>query len=114
MSSYQPDNLLLSGEYQTEEGFAAANQTLVLGQVVEKDVNGDFVAVTTADKAYGIVADPIVTDTNKAPTVVYVHGAFQRRRIVLPKDAKVEDFVTPLRNKGIYLKHTETDGVVNV
>lgn len=116
MQVYKPDNLLLTGEYQTEEGFAAANQTLVLGQVVKKNAEGDFEAVTalTVADAYGIIADPVVTSSTKAPTVVYVHGAFPKKRIVIPGETKVEDFITPLRNKGIYLKHTESDGVVNV
>ncbi|MEK5528502.1 head decoration protein [Viridibacillus sp. FSL R5-0468] len=114
MSTYSPDNLFLTGEYQTETGTAAANQLFVLGQVIAKNLEGKFVAVTKAEDAYGIVVDPVVTDTTEAPTVVCVHGAFPKRRVILPEDAKVDDYVTALRNKGIYLKNTESDGVINV
>lgn len=113
MPTYTPENMLLPGEYQTETGVVAANQSFTLGQVVGKNLVGKYIAVTKADEVYGVTVDPVVTDANEAPMVIYVQGAFPKRNIILPEDANVEEYVTALRKVGIYLKNTEMDGVIN-
>lgn len=102
----QPYDNLLAGfqsHVVTREIIVAPNEELSLGQVFELNEEGQAVASTEADKAYGIMADAIATGDTEAKSVYYAAGEFNKYKVILPVDADFKAYDQALRKLGIFL-----------
>lgn len=102
----QPYDNLLAGfqsHVVTREVIVAPNQELSVGQVFELDENGQAIASTTAENAYGIMADAIATGPSAEKSVYYATGEFNKYKVILPVDAEFKSYDQALRKLGIFL-----------
>lgn len=102
----QPYDNLLAGfqsHVVTREVIVAPNQELSVGQVFELNEEGQAVASTEAEKAYGIMADAIATGATAAKSVYYAAGEFNKHKVILPVDAEFAKYDQSLRKIGIFL-----------
>lgn len=109
MAFVQPYENLLAGFQSpviTKEIIVAPNQELSSGQVFELNEDGQAVAPAApldATKSYGIMADPIATESEPKKSVYYASGEFNKHKVILPESGDFKAYEQALRRIGIFL-----------
>ncbi|MBA4510217.1 hypothetical protein H1057_19625 [Clostridium sporogenes] len=107
---FTPENIFAGNVMPvvTEAALVDVKQTIKKLSIVEKNPTGKIVApgdTIEAGNAYGIAAEEVTTGEGETKSIVlYMTGEFNASSIVFPDGKTVEDYRTPLRKLGIFLK----------
>lgn len=105
------DNLVIASSVPvvTDEIVVAAEQNLQRGEIFELNVSNQAVApsgVIDVTKAYGIMAEEVVTGVAETKTcVAYLMGEFDSNKIICPTGKTVADYKTTLRKLGMFVRN---------
>lgn len=108
-TTYNPDNLIVATTCQviSDNVTVAANQALKRGQIFELDAQNNAIAPTGVidpNKAYGIIAENIITEGTPLVGVAYLNGEFNANVVIYPEGKTAQDYKVPLRKLGIFLR----------
>lgn len=103
---YNPDGLIVATTCPviSDDITVATNQTLKRGQVFELDGENNTIASLDPNKAYGIIAEDIITTDSIAIGVAYMSGEFSTSKVIFPEGKTEADYKVPLRKLGIFLR----------
>lgn len=106
VAAFNYDDLLASTDAKTLPAIAK-DTVLLRGTIVALGEEG-IVPIADAEdgKVYGIAAEDVDATEEKAHTVVYVAGTFNRDALVTGGEKKVEELETEMRDIGLFIRDT--------
>ena len=91
-------------EIKTYPVTVASGASLKRGALVTY-ASGKVSAVTAeSTSVFGILCDDVDASKSDADGTVYVNGDFNKAAVVVASGVKIDDFILPARNVGIFLR----------